>query len=89
MADKTGMEALVDSLLCLCREHKAMQVILSEHDENWKRDVFHGIRSNGIHNAVDTRFREALDSFQSGRPAMHVVSLLAQAVDRSLLISEL
>jgi hypothetical protein len=89
MADKMGMEALVHNLECLCREHKAMQVILSEHDDKWKPDVFHAMRSNGIHDAVHTQFREALESLEAGRPAMHVVSILAHSVDQSLLTSEM
>lgn len=89
MADKTDMEALVHNLGCLCREHKAMQVILSEHTEKWKPDVFHAMRSNGIHDAVHTQFREALESLESGRPAMHVVALLAHSVDQSLLTTEM
>ena len=87
MADRMDMDTLVHNLECLCREHRAMQRILSECLENWKPEVFHAVRSTLIHNAVHNQFREVHESLESGQRAMHVVSLLAQTVDQSLLSS--
>ena len=88
MADRMGTDTLTDNLESLCREHKAMQAILEETLENWRPSVFHALRSNRIHNAVQSQFREVHENLQSGQTAMTVVDLLARAVDKSLLSGE-
>lgn len=83
MADRMGMDTLVHNLERLCREHKAMQILLSEHDDKWRSDVLQAVRKNAIQNAVHTQFREVNESLQFGHTAMTVVDLLAQVVDKS------
>jgi len=66
-----------------------MQLALAERLEKWKPIVVHGVGSSVIQNDVHTQFREVRENLESGQPAMRVVSLLAQAVNRSLLLGHM
>jgi hypothetical protein len=84
MADNTGKETLISVLECICREHRAMCLLLREENPSWRSRVRRLSDSQPNRDAVHNRFREVIDSQQSSPDNVINIDLLIVALNNTV-----
>lgn len=85
MAGRTGNEILLSTLEQLCREHRAMQLLLEESIERWRVSVRHLSSSHKQAQEIAEQFRVISASLQSPESDEQVIQRIVATIQPLLL----